>query len=125
DAATSRIEPPVSDAAAPCWEATRNKQLTLPWCRSCRRAIWYPRVVCPTCLGDDIEWRAASGRGTVYACSVMAKPGNPTMAAKVPYAVALVELEEGPRFMTNIVGCDAADVRIGQPVRVTWEELSD
>src|SRR5207244_8198135 len=96
-----------------------------PWCRSCNQPFWYPRAICPSCLGDDIEWRPASGKGEVYASSVMARPGNPMMAERVPYVVALVQLEEGPRLMTNIVGCDPFDVRVGQAVQVTWEALSD
>ena len=55
----------------------------------------------------------------------MARAANPLMADRAPYVVALVELEEGPRMMTNIVGCDPSEVRVGQAVRVTWEELSD
>jgi uncharacterized protein len=121
----TRMEPPVTEAAAQFWEATRCKELQIPWCNACGKAFWYPRELCPNCLSDDIEWRPASGAGTVYSCSTMAKPANPLMADRVPYVVALVELQEGPRLMTNIVGCDPADVRIGLPVQVTWEELSD
>jgi uncharacterized OB-fold protein len=121
----SRFEPPMSDAAKPFWDATRDQQLQLPWCRSCRQFFWYPRELCPRCLGDDIDWRAASGKATVYACSIMPKPAHPSLAERVPYVVALVDLDEGPRLMTNVVGCDPADVKIGMAVQVTWEALND
>jgi len=58
----TRVEPPVSEEAEAFWEATRSQQLVLPWCRSCGKPFWYPRAICPSCLGDDIDWRPASGK---------------------------------------------------------------
>jgi uncharacterized OB-fold protein len=121
----TRFEPPASDAAEPFWAATRDEQLTLPWCQSCQQPFWFPRELCPRCLQQDIEWRPASGRGVVYSCSTMPKPANPMMAERVPYVVALIELEEGVRMMSNVVECDPAEVHVGQAVQVTWEQLSD
>ena len=121
----SRFSPPISDAAKPFWEATRSQSFELPWCRSCKQFFWYPRELCPRCLGEDIEWRPASGNATVYACSIQTKPAHPTLADRVPYVVALIDLEEGPRLMTNIVNCDPAAVSIGMPVQLTWEALDD
>src|SRR5690606_35177132 len=62
---TTLIEPPIGPDAVPFWEATRERRLVLPWCTACDRPHWYPRAVCPACLGDSIEWRAASGVGEV------------------------------------------------------------
>lgn len=122
----TRAEPvAVTDVSAPFWDATRNQHLVLQWCNDCNRAIQYPRERCPRCLGDRLSWRPASGRATVYACSVMNTPGNPLMEARVPYTVALVDLDEGARMLTNIVGIEPQDVRIGARVQVTWEPLSD
>lgn len=95
------------------------------WCKSCGRVVHYPRERCPACGSAESEWRPASGHGQIYSFSVMHRPGNPMMAGRVPYVVALVDLEEGARMMTNIVGLEPADVRVGMPVEVTWEELSD
>ena len=120
-----RFEPPVSPAAEPFWEATREQRLVLQWCTDCAAPVHYPREVCPKCLGRALEFRPASGRGVVYAASVHPKPSNPTMADRVPYVVALVELEEGVRLMTNVVGCDPETVAVGLPVKITWEALSD
>ena len=125
DRQPSRVEPPVSPEAEPFWEATREQRLVLPWCTRCERPFWYPRPVCPACLCPDIEWRPASGRGEVYAVSVMHRPGNPMMADRVPYPVALIDLEEGVRMMSNIVGIEADQVKVGMPVVLAWEELSD
>jgi len=119
------IEPPVSDAAAPFWDATRDRRLLLPWCVACERPMWYPRDVCPACLGSDIEWRPASGEGVVYAVGVHHLPGPGRDADDLPYAVVLVDLAEGVRMMTNVVNTDANDVGVGLPVRITWHPLSD
>jgi uncharacterized protein len=123
--APTRFEPPVTEEAEAFWSATERHELVLPWCTSCDQAFWYPRPVCPRCLRPDIEWRRASGRGEVYAVSVMHRPAYPGMADRVPYAVALVDLDEGVRLLTNVVGVDAREVQIGMEVAVTWEPMSD
>jgi uncharacterized protein len=119
-----RLEPPASAAAQPFWDATREGRLLLPWCTICDHPIWYPRAICPGCLGSEvIEWRQASGRATVYAITVEQAGQTPALAA--PYAVALVELEEGPRLLTNVVGAPPESIAVGAAVEVTWEPLSD
>lgn len=125
DDAPERFQPPVSPAAEPFWAATRERQLVLQWCTACERPIHFPREACPRCLGDGLEFRPASGMGTVYAVSVMPKPANPTMAGRTPYAVALVDLDEGARTMTNVVGVEPSSVVVGQRVQVVWEPLAD
>lgn len=125
DATPSRFEPPASDAAAPFWEATREERLVLQWCRSCEAVVHFPREACPRCLGEELEYRPSEGRGVVYAVSVMPKPANPLMAGRAPYAVALVDLPEGARLMTNVVLCDPSTVAVGDPVVVAWEPLTD
>ncbi len=120
-----RFEPPVGDSGEPFWAATRDQRFVLPWCRRCGRAHWYPRERCPHCGGMDIDWREAEGRGLVHAVSVMPKPALPMMAEMVPYTVALVELADGPRMMTNIVADDPWAVAVGDPVVLIWEPLSD
>jgi uncharacterized OB-fold protein len=121
----SRTEPPVSEASIPFWEATRRRQLVLQWCVRCDQPIHYPREVCPSCLSEDLEWREASGKGEVHAFTILREPADPAMADKVPYVVALIDLAEGARLMSNVVGCEPEAVTVGLPVRVTWEELSD
>lgn len=99
----------------PFWEAAAEGRLLLKACRACGRAHWYPKVVCPFCHSVDLEWREASGRGTVYTYSVMRR-------VEVPYVLAYVTLEEGPTLMTNIVDCDVDSVRIGQAVQVRFRQ---
>jgi hypothetical protein len=121
----TRIEPPADPDLTEFWEATREQTLLIPHCRSCNRAFWYPRPICPHCLGNDLEWKPSAGTGEVHAVSVMHRPANPLMADKVPYAVVLVELSEDVRLMSNMVGVDATTVAVGQRVQLTWEPLSD
>ena len=119
------LEPPSSDESAPFWDATRRGELVLPWCHECQTPFWYPRAICPRCLGDAIEWRAATGIGVVYAASVQHLPGPGRDAADGPYVVVLVDLEEGVRVMGNVTDCAPDAVRIGLAVRATWQPLSD
>jgi uncharacterized OB-fold protein len=125
EGAADRIAPPVSPASEPFWEATREPRLVLQWCASCDRPIHFPREACPRCLSDDLGYRDATGRGTVHAVSVMPKPANPSMAGRAPYAVALVDLDEGARLLTDVVVDDPWSVTIGQRVSVVWEPLPD
>ncbi len=90
----------------------------IPVCTACGKAHWYPRAICPFCSSDLVEWREASGKGTIYTFSVMRR-------VKEPYAIAHVTLAEGPTMLTNIVDCDFDAVRIGQPVAVVFAETEN
>ena len=117
--------PSPSPASRGFWEAARRHQLVLQRCRSCRRHIHYPRSVCPHCLLQDLEWAPASGRGTVYTYTVARRPTSSLFADVAPYVIAIVEMEEGVRMTTNIVGCSPDDVRIGMPVQVAFDDVTD
>ena len=97
------------------WAATRAGKFLVKTCKECQRAHWYPRALCPFCFADATEWREASGKGRIYSFSIMRR-------APQPYAIAYVELEEGPMMMTNIVGGDFDRITIGQNVRVELRE---
>ncbi|MGI8757093.1 MAG: Zn-ribbon domain-containing OB-fold protein [Acidimicrobiales bacterium] len=125
ESAPTRIEPPVTDLTRPFWDATRERRFLVQWCSACEAPIFYPREACPACLGSDLAWRPSTGRGTVYAVSVQHRPANPTMAERVPYAVALVDLDDDIRIMTNVIDCDPTGVAPGQAVELAWEPLSD
>ena len=106
------------------WKATAAERFLLPRCTACEFVIWYPRALCPQCGSFETEWFEASGRGTIYTYTVVHK-GNGPWAKYVPYVAAYVELEEGPRVMTNIVGVDPATVEVGMPVEVVWEDTGE
>jgi uncharacterized protein len=112
-------EPYPNPEDQPFWDGTKQDKLVLPRCRACGTVIWYPRAFCSNCSGQDIEWFEAGGRGTVYAVTAVHRAQGPWRPA-APYAIAYVELEEGPRVLTNIIGIDADDVHPGQPVQAVF-----
>jgi uncharacterized OB-fold protein len=111
--------PDVDPETAPFWAAAAEDRLVLPRCRACRWLIWYPRAVCPMCHHAGVEWVEMSGRGSVYSFTVSHR-GPAAWAEHTPYVVAYVELEEGPRMLTNIVGPTAGEVAIGDQVEVVF-----
>ena len=107
----------------PFWDAARRHVLELPRCRSCGQYHYYPRATCPHCLSADLEWRGVSGRGRLHTFTIVHR-GSKGFPIPTPYVMAVVELDEGPRMMTNLVGlpADPAQIRIGMPVEVTFED---
>ena len=102
---------------APHFDALEEGRLLLPRCDRCGEAIWYPRHHCPFCGSPEVGWFEASGRGVVYSFSVVRR-GQGAYAAAAPYVLAYVELEEGPRVMTNL-DVDAVErVQVGLPVEM-------
>jgi uncharacterized protein len=106
--------PPVNVETQEFWDATAQGKLLIKKCTACGEVHFYPRNICPFCFSDQTEWQESSGQGTIYTYSVMRR-------APVPYAIAYVELAEGPRIMTNIVDCDLDRIKIGQAVRVVFK----
>ena len=103
------------------WEGTAQGKLLLKRCDRCSTVIWYPRDICSACGSLDTTWFEASGKGTVYSCTVTHK-GQGAYRDSGPFVLAYVELDEGPRIMTNIVGADPATIHIGQAVEVVFHD---
>jgi uncharacterized OB-fold protein len=120
-----RIAPEPSETSQPFWDASREQLLVVQRCVGCEAFVWYPRPFCPSCLRESLEWTEVSGLGTVYAVSVHHRGPSAEMNERAPYAVALVDLVEGVRLMSNVEGCDPSEVHVGQRVRATWEPLED
>src|SRR5262249_17704967 len=89
-------------------------------CKGCGTGQRRPRALCVTCLKSEIEHFVASGRGKVYTFTVTEQNQVPPFRDAVPYVLAYVELDEGPRLLTNVVGCAPDEVRIGMPVRAEF-----
>lgn len=105
--------------------AVANGKLLVQQCRRCHVVVHYPRVICPNCRGLELEWKEACGLGTVYSFSIVAQPPSARWKDRVPYVLALIDLQEGPRMMSNIIGCEPDEVRCGMPVTVAFEERDD
>lgn len=108
------------------WAGARRGELRIQRCNSCGRAYFFPRPFCPRCSSSDVEWFTASGRGRLYSYVINQRPAM-GFQDSVPYVIAVVELEEGPRLMTNIIGVEATpeNLPIDLPVEVTWERQDD
>ncbi len=117
--------PTVNEDTTSFWAATAEGRLELQRCRDCGTIIWWPRAICPSCSSFGLDTFDASGRGTIYSCTTVHRSQGRSWNAATPYVVAYVELEEGPRVMTNIVDCDPAEVRIGTPVRVVFHDTGE
>jgi uncharacterized protein len=109
----------------PFWEAARRHELHLRRCRACGRHHFYPRGACPHCLSADLEWQRVSGRGTLHTFTVVHR-GARNYPLPSPYVLAVVELAEGPRLMSNLIGVEAdpAHIRIGMPVEVVFDDVT-
>jgi uncharacterized OB-fold protein len=112
-------EPVVDPELLPFWEGTARGELMLRRCTACGTIAWPPRTFCPACSATGPEWFAAAGTGEVYTYTVVRKAQG-VWRDVPPYAIAYVQLSEGPRIMTNIVDCDPESVHIGQAVHVVF-----
>lgn len=117
--------PTIDGESRPFWAAAREHRLAIMRCRDCGKHFFYPRELCPFCHKAAVEWVNASGRGKIYSFTIARRPAGPAFKADVPYVVALVELEEGPRLMSNIVTKDVDRVRIGQAVTVVFDDVTE
>ena len=111
--------PTVTPETEPMWEAADKGRLLGTRCDHCHTYLWYPRALCSACSTMDVSWHEVTGHATVYSYTVVRR-GSGLYKDATPYVLAYVELPEGPRMLTNIVECDAADVRIGLPVEVVF-----
>jgi len=111
-------------ASQPFWEAAKRHQLLMPRCRRCNKLFFYPREVCPTCLQSDIEWQKVSGNGRLHSFTVIHQPANPNFTDDVPYVYAMVQLDEGPRMIANLVGCAPADAKVDMPVTAVFDDVT-
>ena len=99
------------------WEATKKESMLLPHCADCGKTHWHPRLFCPFCFSNKLEWKESAGKATLYAATTLSK-------ASEPYIVAYVELAEGPLMLTNIIDCSLDDLQIGDPITLTFSPMS-
>lgn len=115
---------PAPDTAA-YWAACKRHELLIQRCAGCGHHQFYPRMLCVACGEIDVDWVRASGRGRVKSFTIVRRAVSVDYEADVPYVVALIALDEGPTMMSNIIGCAVDTVRIGQVVRVVFDDWSD
>ena len=119
----SLLPSPVSNGdSQPYWAAAQEKRLVIRQCKECNKLHFMPRHLCPYCWSDQLEWIDARGTGTVHSYTIIRRSPLAAFNSRVPYVVALIDLDEGPRMVSNILGADALDVKIGDAVQVIFEE---
>jgi uncharacterized OB-fold protein len=119
-----RPAPTADHDSAPYWQALLDGKLLVQKCTECGDYQLYPRDRCLACRGP-VTFVEASGRGTIYSFTVIRQNYARPFRDWIPYVVALVELEEGPRLMTNVIDCDPEAVQVGAAVEATFEVVSD
>ena len=114
----------MNDETAPFWAALGAGRLDLPVCDACGHHIWYPRSWCPVCQHEAVTWTTLSGRGTVYARTILHRSMGRGVSA-APFVIAYVELDEGPRVLTNVVTDDPSSIEIGTAVEAMFVPVDE
>ena len=130
--------PQPTEETQPYWDACRRQELQIQFCNDCQRYYFYPRPLCRWCLSANTEWRRVSGRGTLHTHVINYRPAR-GFEDETPYVIAIVQLDEGARMMTNLVDVqvdlsvvpsglrrrDGSELRIDDPVEVVFERVTD
>lgn len=117
--------PVITNESSPFWEGCRQGQLRLQYCEQCQHYQFYPRLYCMQCSAKTVQWRDVSGRGVVYSYTIIHLNKAPAFVNDTPYTVVIVQLEEGPRILSNIVDIALTDVRVDLPVTVVFDTINE
>jgi uncharacterized OB-fold protein len=123
--AYSKPLPTITEENRAYWDSAKAHRLAIQRCQSCARFRYPISTFCPYCLSDSVEWTPVSGNGTVYSFVIMHQVYHQAFRDDVPYNVTAVELEEGPRLYTNIVDCPNDQIRVGMPLTVCYDDVTD
>ncbi len=121
----TRPRPNPIPTTQPFWDGLAKETVTLQHCGDCGAWVHYPRRRCPVCLSDQLAWEAVSGDGRVYSWTVARQATHPAFAAEVPQVLAVVELREGVRLTTTLVGVDPDAVSVGDEVQPDFDHGPD
>ena len=118
---------PMTPEAKPYWDGLREGKLMLPECNDCGKAFFYPRIACPNCHSRNVGWVQASGKGKLYSFQIAYRALNPAFKIPPPYVLAMVELEEGPRLMSNLINVEADPdvIKCDMAVEVVFEKQTN
>ncbi len=117
--------PMPDEASMPFFEGAKAHKLMIQKCADCGVPIWPVKPRCDNCFSANVNWSEASGRGTLYTFTLMHQLYHPGFEAELPYNVSVIDLEEGLRITSNIVGCANSDLKIGMAVEVVFEDITD
>jgi uncharacterized OB-fold protein len=108
----------------PFWEAAKRHELVMPRCTTCDHLFFYPRSECPRCFSATLEWVRVSGRGRLHSFTIVYQPANAAFRDSAPYVYAVVQLDEGPRLVSNVVQCDPEAVRVDMPLVAVFDAVT-
>jgi uncharacterized protein len=117
--------PEATPVTKPFWDGLREHKVKIQYSPSADKYIFYPRILAPGTLADDLEWREVSGAGTLYTFTVADRPTAPPWADALPQFLAIVELDEGPRLSTELVDADPDALRVGLRVKAVFEDYPE
>ena len=117
--------PTPSEDSQPYWEAARNHELKLQQCGECNAFRFPPAEVCSECTSDAYDWKPVSGKGRVFSFVIYHRAYHPGFQDEIPYVVGVIELDEGARMLSNVIGCKPEEVRCDMPVEVSFEDITD
>jgi uncharacterized protein len=120
--ARSKPVPSPTPETQPFWDGAREGRLMIMHCTACGRDYFYPRPICPFCFSKETEWKQASGRATLHTYLINHRPA-PGFENEAPYVIAVVQLDEGPRMMTNLVEVepDPKNLPLDMPLEVVFD----
>ena len=116
--------PSITASNQPFWESARRHELVVYGCQNCG-SLYSQTTECIACDSPHMEWVKVIGKGQVFTFCVYQQAFNPAWQEDIPYNVAYVKLDEGPLLIANIVGCSNDDIRVGMPVQVVFDDVSD
>jgi uncharacterized OB-fold protein len=117
--------PNINSDSKEFWVGHKKHELRFQKCKACGHVRWPASIICPVCYSKETEWMVAGGKGRIYTFVIYHVAYHPGFQNDLPYVVADVELEEGPRLLTNIVGCRPDEVRCEMLVEVIWEDITE
>jgi uncharacterized protein len=121
----TKPRPVPTPVSQPFWDGLAEEKVRIQYSPSSDAYIFYPRILAPHTLADDLEWREISGLGTLYTYTIATRPVAPMFADEVPSVLAVVQWDEGPRFSTQIVNADPAALRVGLRVKPVFRHLPE
>jgi hypothetical protein len=122
---TTKPLPAMQGLTKEFYDWCKRRELRFQRCKPCGSWRHVPRQMCAECGSFEWEWAASRGCGTVFTWTVVERPMHAAFAADVPYAPVVVEMDEGVRVLSQLVDCSPDDLRIGMPVEVVFEDVTD
>ncbi len=122
---TNKPLPSATHISAPYWKALQDKRISIPQCQDCGHWIFFPRRHCDKCWSQNLEWKEVKGSGTLYTYTIARIPTLPDFADEAPQKLAVIELDEGARINTTLIGVEESAIKVGMRVKPVFDKVSE